>query len=283
VAHMDAHGRKFLAEAGADSAFDANTDNPSIRDRLKSVRVKTQKHRSIYTSNIPSYPFDSDRRPQLPSAENSQEELRRSLESVAEFELTSTRRHLLALIASAPDSKLEQMTQAVERTLAGAEQGRSASNGYVRIAFARAGAGVARRREVTRAANGSTKQSNKKNPSLPGGLRWPKLKYWRAHQRYGWNIVEFLETVWLPIIKAGAVDLHTLRDRDESAAMAISNYTRKDPKTGLRKKLPYNIPTKKEKNDLLLANGLRAALQHSPELGHVIAQRLKRGQVVPGM
>jgi hypothetical protein len=92
-----------------------------------------------------------------------------------------------------------------------------------------------------------------------------------------------LEEVWLPIIKLGILDMETLRNSDPSAAMAIANYTRKDPATGLRKKLPFKIPTRKEKNDQALAAGLSPALRESPSLAHVVAMRLRRGQPVPGL
>ncbi len=61
---------------------------------------------------------------------------------------------------------------------------------------------------------------------LPPGMDWPTETYAEAHQKYGWNIVRFLEERWQPLIAAGAVDLRTLRKKDPSAAMAVNNYSR---------------------------------------------------------
>jgi tetratricopeptide (TPR) repeat protein len=93
-------------------------------------------------------------------------------------------------------------------------------------------------------------------PPLPAGLDWPTETYAGAHKDRGENVVQFLSRVWLPLIRAGAVDLRTLRTRDPSAAKAIDNFRqRRDPATGLRRTLPQelDIPTKRELNDRLAA------------------------------
>jgi tetratricopeptide (TPR) repeat protein len=95
------------------------------------------------------------------------------------------------------------------------------------------------------------------DPALPGGLQWPTESYAQAHKLGGENVVAFLSRVWLPLIKAGVVDLRTLRARDPSAAKAIDNFTqRTDPVTGERQRLPphLHIPTKKDLNDKLAAS-----------------------------
>jgi tetratricopeptide (TPR) repeat protein len=94
-------------------------------------------------------------------------------------------------------------------------------------------------------------------PAPPADLQWPTESYAQAHKARGENIVGFLSRVWLKLIKAGVVDLRTLRAKDPSAAKAIDNFTRKtDPVTGKRHRLPpqLHIPTKKELNDKLAAS-----------------------------
>ena len=91
----------------------------------------------------------------------------------------------------------------------------------------------------------------------PAGLQWPTESYAQAHKALGENIVAFLSRVWLPLIKAGVVDLRTLRAKDPSAAKAVDNFTRRpDPVTGGRRRLPpqLHVPTKKELNDKLAAS-----------------------------
>ncbi len=93
-------------------------------------------------------------------------------------------------------------------------------------------------------------------PPLPAGLDWPTETYVGAHKERGENIVQFLSRVWLPLIRAGVVDLRTLRIRDPSAAKAIDNFRqRRDPATGLQRTLPreLDIPTIRELNDRLAA------------------------------
>jgi tetratricopeptide (TPR) repeat protein len=90
----------------------------------------------------------------------------------------------------------------------------------------------------------------------PAGLQWPTESYAQAHKALGENIVAFLSRVWLPLIKAGVVDLRTLRAKDPSAAKAVDNFTRTtDPVTGKRRRLPpqLHVPTKKELNDRMAA------------------------------
>jgi tetratricopeptide (TPR) repeat protein len=90
--------------------------------------------------------------------------------------------------------------------------------------------------------------------TLSVGLAWPTETYAQAHKMRRENIVEFLTRVWLPFIKAGAVDLRLLRETDPSAAKGLDNFTQKiDPATGQRRRLPphLQIPTKKELNDRL--------------------------------
>jgi tetratricopeptide (TPR) repeat protein len=90
----------------------------------------------------------------------------------------------------------------------------------------------------------------------PAGLQWPTESYAQAHKALGENIVAFLSRVWLPLIKAGVVDLRTLRAKDPSAAKAVDNFTRTtDPVTGKRRRLPpqLHVPTKKELNDRIAA------------------------------
>jgi tetratricopeptide (TPR) repeat protein len=94
-------------------------------------------------------------------------------------------------------------------------------------------------------------------PAPPADLQWPTESYAQAHKARGENIVGFLSRVWLKLIRAGVVDLRTLRAKDPSAAKAIDNFTRKtDPVTGMRRRLPpqLHIPTKKELNDKLAAS-----------------------------
>jgi tetratricopeptide (TPR) repeat protein len=97
-----------------------------------------------------------------------------------------------------------------------------------------------------------------KNPNLPAtlpfGLRWPAETYSEAHKKRRENVVEYLRRVWLPLIRAGLVDLRTLRERDPSAAKGVDNFRQqRDPRTGQRRELPpdLHIPTKKEINDRL--------------------------------
>ncbi|HTI83469.1 MAG TPA: hypothetical protein VL614_23695 [Acetobacteraceae bacterium] len=91
-------------------------------------------------------------------------------------------------------------------------------------------------------------------PPLPDGMSWPTETYAQAHRERREGIVQFLDRVWQPLIKAGAVDLRTLRARDPSAAKGIDNYKRRvDPASGKLGRLPphLDIPTKKQLNDRL--------------------------------
>lgn len=106
-------------------------------------------------------------------------------------------------------------------------------------------------RKVALAAERPPRQERSADPP------WPTEIYSEAHRVRKENIVEFLMRVWLPLIRAGLVDLPTLRSKDPSAAKAIENFTRQvDPLTGERRSLPpdLHIPTKKEVTDRLAAS-----------------------------
>jgi tetratricopeptide (TPR) repeat protein len=118
-------------------------------------------------------------------------------------------------------------------------------------------------------------------PPLPAGLDWPTETYAGAHKERGENVVQFLSRVWLPLIRAGAVDLRTLRIRDPSAAKAIDNFRqRRDPATGLRRTLPreLDIPTKRELNDRL-ATAITETGDRPARLDWALRSRARRRRV----
>jgi tetratricopeptide (TPR) repeat protein len=118
-------------------------------------------------------------------------------------------------------------------------------------------------------------------PRLPVGLDWPTETYAGAHKERGENVVQFLSRVWLPLIRAGVVDLRTLRLRDPSAAKAIDNFRqRRDPATGLRRTLPreLDIPTKRELNDRLAA-AITEAGDRPARLDWALRSRARRQRV----
>src|SRR5262249_22751393 len=87
----------------------------------------------------------------------------------------------------------------------------------------------------------------------------------RSHE--GGGIVPFLDRVWLPLLEAGVATRRVLEILDPSAIAAIANFTKTNPRTGERRKLPDRLrfPTLKQINDALLAS--------APDLARVASNR----------
>jgi hypothetical protein len=129
----------------------------------------------------------------------------------------------------------------------------------------------------TRCANGKLKHL----PKLEAPLRWPTKQFSREYHRHGTSIVQFLRDEWSELVEAGYGELRWLRMVDPTAATAVENYERIDPKTKKRKQLPADVCFLRERQvtDVKLAMGL-GAVKHDPRLLETILGRLRRGKPV---
>jgi len=103
---------------------------------------------------------------------------------------------------------------------------------------------------------------------LPLPKRAPELFVKRRNSSE--TIVDFLRRVWKPWMDAGSLTRNDLRKLDQSAARGIDNWLAKNS-------LPDDIrvPTKKELNDSIIAQGGIGAILSSPGLAQVYASRLR--------
>jgi hypothetical protein len=124
---------------------------------------------------------------------------------------------------------------------------------------------------------------NRTLPELPRGIHWPTETYSgspeakKSRSRGGGGIVAFLDRVWVPLLIAGVATRRVLEIVDPSAIAGIANFTKTNPRTGVRRKLPdrLHFPTLKEINDTLLAA--------APDLARVAANRRATARIRPDL
>jgi hypothetical protein len=193
--------------------------------------------------------------------------------------LITDRQRLVALLAQLPDEVLAATYPTIEATLKkAARRPNFKANGHRQDCatknqlpeFRLATAQCSR----VRHGNGKVKQL----PRLVPPDRWPNKKFNKEFRRHGISIVDFLRAEWSTLVAAGYGELRWLRMVDPSAAAAVENYERVDPKTKKRKQLPPDVRFMRERDvvNLKLAMGLDAALP-DPRLLDAAARRLRRG------
>jgi hypothetical protein len=238
-----------------------------------------QKQSDLYSKGSASYD-DRDRRPQSPSQEHVKETRRQPGRKPAEPDLITERQRLVALIARMPDEALAEVFSAVEATLQQAARCAKSAGRVPRRDVKQPLAEFRLTKEAcskTRCANGKLKHL----PKLEAPLRWPTKQFSKEYHRHGTSIEQFLSDEWSELVEAGYGELRWLRMVDPSAATAVENYERIDPKTKKRKQLPSDVRFLRERQvtDVKLAMGL-GAVKHDPRLLETILGRLRRGKPV---
>jgi hypothetical protein len=116
-------------------------------------------------------------------------------------------------------------------------------------------------------------------PAEPWPDGWPTETYWQAHAETRENIVQFLERVWRPLIKAGVADRRRVASFDPSVIEAIARYTRMNPRTGQQRQLPEGLrfPTLSEVNDRILTEN-PDAIRSDKRLARIVNARLWRSR-----
>ena len=270
------------------SAVTTRTDQQGASDNLNPGPSSDHRPLSVYSLDVSCYPFGSDCRAQ-PLSEDHREMVGRPLPTVVDVALSTDVQRLIALIARLPSTELKNFASAVQATLRARAADVSAdapSRGSApeisqtpnKILATRGFKASAAELRESRCANGKLKL-----PALPEGLHWPRKKYARENKKHGVTIEQFLRREWRPLIDAGYGELRWLRAVDPSAVSGITNYERRDPKTGKRNRLPPDLRflTEKEVTDRKISANLAAAVKSDPHLAMAMAIRIRRGLKIP--
>jgi hypothetical protein len=237
-----------------------------------------EKLSGLYSNKSGSYDRCDGRPP--PTSQQTCKKIRRRPEaSPAEPDLVSQRQRLVALLSRIPDEVLAVAYPEIEARLRKAahmpcakgsgRHGKPAS-GQAALDFRFAEADCSKARH----GNGKVKHP----PRLAAPYRWPKKKFSTEFRRRGISIVDFLREEWSELISAGYGELRWLRMVDPSAATAVENYERVDPKSKKRKQLPLDVRFLREREvvNLKLSMGFDAT-KPDPRLLDAAARRLRRG------
>lgn len=238
----------------------------------------------LYQAKSSSYHL-RDGRAKPPSQKDFKKIRRQPDQTPAGSDLISERQRLVALIADMPDEVLKEALPSIVSTL------RKVADQSCAKATRRAGGHGSHGNQFRPTANACTKVASsesrhtngkvKKLPKLEKPLHWPKKKFSKEYHRRGISIIDFLREEWAGLVEAGYGELRWLRIVDASAAAAVENYERKDPKTQKRKQLPMDIRFLREKEviDAKLAMGIAVARQDH-RLLDAAARRVRRGELV---
>ena len=254
-------------------------DNHAPENPLQNGRKQTV----LYQAKSSSY-YPRDGRLEPPSQKDLKMR-RRPRSTPAVPTLISERQRLVALIARMPDEVLKEALPKIESTLQRASRqpcaktpgGSPPAQNVGDLVFRKAARECSKDagRTKDRHSNGKVKRL----PALEKPLRWPTKKFSKEFHRRGISIVAFLRDEWAALVAAGYGELRWLRMVDPSAAAAVENFERRDPRTKKHKQLPPDIRFLREREviDLKLAMGLSAAARNDPRLLDAASRRLRRG------
>ena len=277
--------RKELGQDGRGSQTFASTQSQPVANHAPGKPCKIKANQAdLYQAKSGSY-HARDGRPKPPSQKDFKNKRRQPSGTPAESDLISERQRLAALIARMPDEVLKKALPSIVSALhkvAGqpcANAPRRATGHTVNGTKFGPAANVCTKivSSNARHANGKVKRL----PTVEQPLQWPTKKFSKEYRRTGISIVDFLRKEWADLVDAGYGELRWLRIVDSTAAAAVENYERKDPKTKKRKQLPTDIRFLREKEviDAKLAMGIAVARQDH-RLLNAAARRVRRGETV---